>query len=492
MFRFPGGATFLAASCCMTLAICIIHHPAHAQDSAAGQSGTAQVNADLEALKEQADVAYRQRNFPKAIELSNEVIKISAQDHVAHYLRGSAKVEMGIVTGNAEMLRQGIADARNAIGYEGSGKPEYYLPYIYGMSNLSDLEEKRSHAQTALTVADTVLEREDLNNEQRANLFYQRAQADMRLDDLASAEADLLQATQLKPNHLAAHMALAELAARTKSPEEAIQAFSKVVAAFPDNAVVYNNRGMFLQSQGQTREALADFNQAIKLDGRFIPAYINRGFAYLEAGDPANAEKALTAALQVDPNQLGAQSLRATARLNQNKVSDALADYQRVAELAPDNPMAFADLGFAQFFSGDFAGAFNSFDRALRLESEMRFLLPWKLASAIRAGTYQQADYQSSYSKPEASRDWIDSLVLFQVGQIDAATLLKSVHPDDEQAKAAQLCEGYYFIGMELLRRNDQQNAIGYWKAAIGKRLPKLSAYRGAVFALKNSGVEVR
>lgn len=475
MYRKYGGAILFTAMFSMVA-------PLFAQDAA----------ADLEALKEQADVAYRQRNFPQAIQLSNQVLAKAPEDHVALYLRGSARVELGIVTGNVEAVRQGITDSREAIRHEAQGKPEYYLPYVYGMSHLAELENKPNHAKTAKTVVDSVLEREDLTNEQRANLYYQRAQADMRLQDAASAEADLKQAITLQPTHLAAHMANAELAATTKDAQAANAVFSTVVQSFPDNPVVLNNRGMFLQSQGKTAEAIADFTQAIKLDGRFIPAYINRGFAYIEAGDSASAEQALSEALSVDPNQVGAQSLRATARLNQNKVAEALIDYQKVVELAPQNPMAHADLGFAQFFSGDFAGSFAAFNQALGLEAEMRFLLPWKLASAIRAGTYQQADYQASLAIPEGSRDWIDSLVLFQLGQVDAATLLKSIHPDDQDARAAQLCEGYYFIGMELLRRNRQQDAVGYWKQATRSKLPKLSAYRGAVFALKNSGVEVR
>lgn len=475
MFRITGGGVLF-------LVILSLSGSLFAQNNA----------ADLEALKEQADVAYRQRNFPKTIELADQVLKQSAEDHVALYLRGSAKVELGILTGDINSLRQGISDAREAIRFEGNGKAEYYLPYIYGMSNLAEIEGKPNHARTAKTVVDSVLERSDLSNEQRANLYYQRAQADIRLQDTAAADADLDQAIQLKPDHLAAYMAKAELAATTKTPDVANAVFSTVVQKFPDNPVVFNNRGMFLQSQGKTSEAIADFTQAIKLDGRFIPAYINRGFAYIEAGDSAKAEQALTEALSVDPNQVGAQSLRATARLNQNKVAEALTDYRKVAELAPENPMAFADLGFAQFFSGDFAGSFASFNQALTLQPEMRFLMPWKLASAIRSGKYQQADYQATIAKPEGSRDWIDSLILFQLGQVDAANLLKSIHPDDQNARSAQLCEGYYFIGMELLRRNRQQDAVGYWKEATRTKLPKLSAYRGAVFALKNSGVEVR
>lgn len=448
--------------------------------------------ADLEALKEQADDAYRQRNFPQAIKLSNEVLAKQPEDHVGLYLRGSSQVEFGILSGNSDMLRKGIADARDAIRLEAKGKPEYYLPYIYGMSHLADVEQKKAHAQTALTVADSVLEREDLTAEQRANLYYQHAQANMRLDNNAGVEADLNQAIKFAPEHLAAHMALAELAASTKTPNEALAAFSKVIEAFPTNPVAYNNRGMFLQTQNRPADAINDFTYAIKLDARFVPAYINRGFAYLEENDFVKAEAALSEVINIDPAQLGAISLRATARMNQNKATEALEDYKRVVQMAPENPMAHADLGFAQFFSGDFAGAYTSFSKALEIESEMRFILPWKLASAIRANTFQQQDYQAVLAKPTESRDWIDSLVLFQLGKIDVKALYAATHPDDQEAKRAQLCEAYYFIGMELLRQDRQKDAIAYWQQSIKMQTPRLSAYRGAAFALKNNGVEVK
>ena len=481
MLRYSLGIIFS----CAALSLCVM-------PAAVSQVSAQEPPVDLEALKEQADDAYRQRNFPKTIKLADQVLSKVANDHVALYLRGSAQVELGILTSNGDMLRKGISDSRNAIGLEGSGKPEYYLPYIYGMSNLAGVEAKPAHAQTALTVVDSVLERDDLTEEQRANLYYQRAQANMRLENNDAVNADLDQATQLAPKHLAAHMARAGFASQTKSPNEALQAFTKVVETFPENPVVYNNRGMFLQSQGRAADAIKDFSYAIKLDGRFVPAYINRGFAYLEADDFVSAEKALSQVLQIDPSQVGALSLRATAKLNQNKADEALEDYKRVVQIAPENPMSHADLGFALFFSGDFAAAFESFNNALKIENEMRFLLPWKLASAIRANKYVQADYQSVISKPAETRDWIDTLVMFQLGQVDATSLLKATHPDDKEAQKAQLCEAYYFIGMELMRRDKQQDAIAYLKASTRTAMPRLSAYRGAVFALKKSGVEVK
>lgn len=180
--------------------------------------------------------------------------------------------------------------------------------------------------------------------------------------------------------------------------------------------------------------------------------------------------------------------MRATARMNQNKTAEAITDYRKVCEMAPHNPMGYADLGFAQFFANDFDGAGNSFKTALQIDKTARFLKPWLLACEIRTKQYQQESYQDTIAKKEGERDWVDSLILFQLGQVDATALLKSTHPTNADAKQAQLCEGYYFIGMELLRRDRKSEAIGYWQQAAQRKLPNLSAYRGAVFALKSSG----
>jgi len=438
----------------------------------------------LEALKDQADTAYRNRDFPNSIRLCDQVLAQAPSDHVALYLRGSSRVEFGIAVNDVEQVRQGIADAREAIRHEGSGKAEYYLPYVYGMSHLASLEGKTIHAQTARTVADSVLDRDDLTPEQRSNLLYQRAQANMQLKDFPAATHDLEETLKLDPKHLAALMLQADLTARLKTPAEALTAYSRVVEQFPENALTYNNRGMYLQSQGKTAEALADFAKAVQIDPKFIPAFINRGFALLESGDSANAEAALGHALSLDAGQIGALSLRATARLNQGKISEALADYQQVVQVAPQNPMAHADLGFAQFFAQDFPGALNSFRSALKIDNKMRFLLPWKLACEKRLQQVDAASYQETTAKPDGSRDWIDNLLMFQMGRVDVGSLLQSTSPTDANARAAQLCEGYYFIGVELQRLGRGDDAKAYFQKAIEKPLPKLSAYRGATLAL--------
>ncbi|MCA8999971.1 MAG: tetratricopeptide repeat protein [Planctomycetaceae bacterium] len=438
-------------------------------------------------LKQQAEAAYHKREFSKAIELTNQALVATANDHEALYVRGSSRIELGIEAKDTQMVRDGIADTREAIRFEGNGKPEYYFPYIYGMSHLTELEGKNNHAESALTVADSVLERQDLTGDQRANLHYQRAQAHSQLGKFPEAEADLNKAIQISPSHLASHMLLAEFAAKTGDADSASAAYTRVVQQFPTNPVVFNNRGMFYQSVGRAADAINDFNKAIQLDNQFIPAYINRGYAYLEAGDSVNAEAALNQALNVDPNQSGAISLRATARLNQNKAQEALADYRKVVEMSPKSPLAHADFGFAQFFTGNYQGALNSFNTAISLSNQTRFLFPWKLACEIRLNSVDQPSYQSMLTKPEEKQDWVDKLVLFQFGKLDATNLLKSASASDPSGREAQYCEGYYFIGMELQRRGRVQDAIAYWKQAANRKNPKLSAYRGAVYAIGNA-----
>ncbi len=447
----------------------------------------AQNPGNLDQLKTQADAAYRERDFNKAMQLCDQVLAAAPQDHVALYLRGSSRVELGIFSGNADLIRSGIADAREAIRHEGNGKPEYYLPYIYGMSHLSAFEGKPVHATTARTVADSILDRDDLTTEQKANLYYQRAQADLQLKDFVAAENDLQEALKFDPQHLAAYMLTAEVAAKSKSPDDAVAAYTRVVNTFPTNPLVYNNRGMYLQSLGRTQEALADFDKAIQLDAKFLPSYINRGFTLQEAGNPEAAEAALNQALELDPKLVGALGLRATARLDQHKVQGALEDYRQVVQMTGQNPMAYADLGFAQCFTRDYQGALSSFRTALKLDPNLRFLRPWELACAMQLGSVDPASYSEFTSKSPEARDWVDQIILFQLGQSDAASMLKAVSSTDENARAAQLCEGYYFIGLELLRRGRDADAQAYFKQATATRLPKLAAYRGSVYALKEA-----
>ncbi len=472
----------------LPLFLCLTLAPLATLPGTAGAQTTVRrpVNSRLEDLKKQADAAYRAGDFDRTVDLADQVLRSSTTDHVALYLRGSARVELGIIRRDQKLIRDGIADAREAIRIDGKSNVDYYLPYLYGMSNLTALEQKPAHAETALEVATRLMSLPSLRSAQKANLYYQRALIQLQLGKTAEADKDLASALAQDRKHLAAQLARCDLAAQSGNPDDALQKFNQAVATFPDNPLVLNNRGMFHQSHGRVKEAVADFDRAIQRDAGFVPAWTNRGFARLSSGDPAAAEQDLTRSLQLDPNQPAALSLRGTARLSRGNTATAIEDYRKVLSIDPNNPAALADLGFARFFAKDYSGALESFGEALQRDPTARFLNPWRAAALHAAGRASEAEtlFRDVIGKPPAERDWFDVLTLFQLGQLTDNDLLNSITTGDATLKDAQQCESYYFIGLARARQDLHEEAEGFYRQALQTRATHLSAYRGAQFAL--------
>lgn len=436
-------------------------------------------------LRRQADSAYRQRNYQQTVDLTTQVLSQNPQDPVALYLRGSARVELGIAGSNGKLIRDGIEDARQAIQADETKRVEFYLPYLYGMSHLTSLEGEKSHAEMAVQVATKIAGREDVINSRKSNLLYQKALAQSKLEEY-SAAADTLRTTlELSPNHLAAHMALADVLARNGDVNDAEAAFTKAVEMFPQNALVFNNRGMFYQTQNRNRDAIADFSQAIALNNNHLQAHLNRGFTRLNIGEHAAAETDFTRAIEIKPDHAPAYALRATSQLLQNKVSEALQDYLKVIELRPSYPPARADIAFGYFFAGHYDTAAQAFQQALTLAPNSKYLIPWRYASMSLAGQQNAAnqEYGNIASKPAEQRDWFDQLTLFFMGQIDERQLLTSIDSKDANMRDAQLCEAYYFVGLKL-QQQGQGDPARYFRRAVQSQSKQLSAYRAAQLAL--------
>ena len=69
----------------------------------------------------------------------------------------------------------------------------------------------------------------------------------------------------------------------------------------PDDGFSHYNLGSYLVSRGDIRAALAEFELAIGLRPRFVPAYVNAAIAYAKLGRPDAAEDLLRKALAIDP-----------------------------------------------------------------------------------------------------------------------------------------------------------------------------------------------
>lgn len=445
-------------------------------------------NEAHERLKLDAENAYQAGDFRKCVELTGRVLAQNPRDPVALYLRSSARVELGQVIGDVREVRGGVEDAREAMKHGGTDQINYYLPYFYGMTALSQMERRPEHAQVVVDFSAQILQRPGLKPEDMANLYFQRASAEAFLEKYDAAAKDFTLAAEKVPGHVGARLGLADVFVRQGLADKAEAAFTAAVQSAPDNSLVYNNRGMFFQNQGKTQLAIADFTRAIDLNKDYTVAYTNRGFAAMSEGNAQAAESDFTASLQIDSAQPLVYSLRGTARLSRGDPQAAAADYQEALKLNPQNPLAQADLGFAKYFAGDYAAAATALDAAVAANPAMRYLNPWRFWAAIKSGqvpTAAVAKLGDALTKEADKRDWIDNLSVYLAGGLNEAALLGLVDPKAENLKVAQQCEAYYFQAEKQSQGGDAVGAAALYQQALDTKQTHLSAYRGAQYALK-------
>ncbi|MEX0585574.1 MAG: tetratricopeptide repeat protein, partial [Pirellulales bacterium] len=355
---------------------------------------------------------------------------------------------------------------------------------------LTAIEGKASHADTARKVATQLLEMDKVTVAEKANIAYQRALIDLQLQDNAAALADFEQATQFEPQHLPAQLSRCDLLTQTGEPDQAELAFAQVVELFPAEPLAFNNRGMFFQSFGRIDEAQADFTRAIELNPQFVPAYTNRAYSRLQAGLFTEALADLNKSVEIDPDQPAAYSLRGAAFLQTGDARSALTDYEAALKRNPQSAQSRADVAFAQFFSGRFDEALASFGAAQDADPHARFLNPWRAAALLSAGRKSDAEqvFADVVAKPATERDWFDVLTLLMLGKVTDNDVLSAISGGNEQAADAQKCEAFYFIGQRLLADDKPEEAELFFRQALESKSLHLSAYRGAQFALGEFG----
>ncbi len=433
-----------------------------------------------------AEQAYRRSDHKKVIELMSGVLAQNPKDHVALYLRGSSRVDLGSATGDAAMVRAGITDSRESITVKQKDNLNYYLPYLKGMTSLALVENKPAHAQVAVNFATQLLAQPTLKGEERSNTLYQRALAYSAISDPNKAIGDLQEAVRITPNHLGARVDLGGALSAIGQNAAAMTAYNDAVKAFPNLPLVYNNRGFFQQSIGKLEDAILDFTKAMELDPQFIEAISNRGYVQMNRGDFESAENDFTQSLQLNAAQPSVLSLRAGSKLSRGDIAAAIADYNEVLKWDSKNSYGHAELGFALYFSGKTQEALAEFNKAAEIDPKLRFLRPWQYLAMLALNQKAQADakFAADLAIPQAKREWPDQLLIYLGGKQSEQDLRNSINKDPKAADP-QTCEAEFFIGQRKLVAGQSDAAKVHFAAALKTKSTQLSSYRGAKLAVK-------
>jgi len=141
------------------------------------------------------------------------------------------------------------------------------------------------------------------------------------------------------------------------------------------NANALFDKGRTAQQHGDYKTAIADYNQAESL-AHIAPMSYDRGLAYYNLKQYANADTGLTEALQLAKNGdtrllpkfvRAAYYYRGVSRIQEGKWASAKDDLRLAVGWYPKSWLAWDSLGYARAQLGDYKGAIPDYNRGLGL-----------------------------------------------------------------------------------------------------------------------------
>jgi tetratricopeptide (TPR) repeat protein len=149
--------------------------------------------------------------------------------------------------------------------------------------------------------------------------------------------------------------------------DRAIADFNEAIRLDPKYAYAYENRGDAWIWKGEYDRAIADLNVALRLDPTFVAAYVGRADAWKEKREFARAIDDYNKAISLNPKQFNAYNNRGLYWSDRGDFDRALADFDEAIRIDPNSRLAFANRGEVWRRKGDLVRALEDLDQAIRL-----------------------------------------------------------------------------------------------------------------------------
>ena len=201
--------------------------------------------------------------------------------------------------------------------------------------------------------------------------------AQQRLTRLA--EAIVRQDTEVKGNLAgegtatpsidpAFHLARCVLYLRRGNFDQAIADCDEAIRLEPDKAEAYGHRGKAWAGKGDTDRALADYEAAVRIDPNNPTLLRDQGIVWRRLGDPDRALAAFDHAIRLGFSDASAYNERGQVWLEKGRHERAIADFNQALKIDPTLVSALINRGIAWRSKGELDRAIADFGRVISID----------------------------------------------------------------------------------------------------------------------------
>ena len=194
------------------------------------------------------------------------------------------------------------------------------------------------------------------------------------------------------------------------------------------SATQHYDAGRGLAAEERFDEAIAEFDQAIRLRPRYISAHIDRGLAYRELGQAEQAIHDFGKAIRLDPQNDVPYSNRGVVYYDRGELQLAMLDFEEAVRLTPFAGTSYNNRALVHAAQGNLEQALADVSRALELKPRRSFILDTRAYIYLKSGRYEDArlEYEDLISQGEQSAYQLlgGGLAYANLGEADKALAL--------------------------------------------------------------------